>query len=49
MRLMFFSENWKFNVASKIAKKMPEKVYGFLDNFIWIGNGKFSLLLREYW
>ena len=44
---MFFSENWKFNVDSKIAKKIPEKIYGFLDNLIWIGNGKFSLLLRE--
>ena len=48
MRVMFFSEHWKFNVDSKIAKKIPEKIYGFLDNLIWIGNGKFSLLLREY-
>ena len=31
-----------------MPKKIPEKVYGFLDNLIWIGNGKFSLLLREY-
>ena len=27
---------------------MPQKVSGFLDNLIWIGKGKFSLLLREY-
>ena len=31
-----------------MQKKMQQKVYGFLDNLIWIGNGKFSLLLREY-
>ena len=31
---MFFEENWKFDVALKIAKKMPEKVYGSLDNLI---------------
>ena len=48
MRLMFFSEHCKFNADSKIEKKNPEKIYGFLDNFIWVGNGKFSLLLREY-
>ena len=29
-------------------KKMQEKGYGFLDKLIWIGNGKFSLILREY-
>ena len=23
-------------------------VFGFLDSFIWIGSGKFSLLSREY-
>ena len=27
---------------------MQQKIYGFLDNLIWIGNGKFSLLLWEY-
>ena len=46
---MFVSEHWKLNVDSKIAKKMPEKNYEFFDNLISIGNGKFSLLLREYW
>ena len=46
---MLFLEHWKLNVHSKIAKKkMMEKGYGFLDNLILIGTGKFSLLLREY-
>ena len=27
---------------------MERKISGFLDNLIWIGNGKFSLLLGEY-
>ena len=31
-----------------MQKKMQEKIYGFLDNLVWIGNGKFSLLLWEY-
>ena len=31
-----------------MQKKILQKIYGFLDNLIWIGNGKFSLLLREY-
>ena len=32
----------------KKTKKLSENIYGFLDNLIWIGNGKFSLLLWEY-
>ena len=44
----FFSEHWEFNPDSKNAKKMLQKVYRFLDNLIWIGAGKFFLLLREY-
>ena len=48
MRLDLFSENWKFNVDSKMAKKMQQKISGFLDNLILIGNGKFSLLIQEY-
>ena len=32
----------------KKKKKTLQKIFGFLDNCIWIGNGKFSLLLREY-
>ena len=31
-----------------MQKKMQQKIYGFLDNLIWIGYGKLSLLLREY-
>ena len=50
MTLIFFSEHWKLDVDIKNTEKekMQEKVYGFLDNFIWIGTGKFSLFLREY-
>ena len=29
-------------------QKKVEKVSGFWDNYIWIGSGKFSLLLQEY-
>ena len=32
----------------KLQKKNPKKIYDVLDNLIWIGNGKFSLLLPEY-
>ena len=48
MRLIFVSERWKFNVDSKNAEKISQKVSGFLDNLIWIGNDKFCLLIREY-
>ena len=27
---------------------MSEKIYGFSDSLIYPGNGKFSLLIREY-
>ena len=27
---------------------MQQKISAFLDNLIWIGTGKFSLLVREY-
>ena len=30
-------------------KNKGAKIYGFIDNLIWIGNGKFSPLLWEYW
>ena len=33
----------------KKKKKNQERIYGFLDNLMSIGIGKFSLLLREYW
>ena len=48
MSLLFSSEYCKLNGDSKIAKKNEQKNYIFLDNLIWIGNGKLSLLLREY-
>ena len=35
-------------MEKKKKKKMQQKTYGFLDSLIWIGNGKFSLLLREF-
>ena len=48
MRLIFFSEYSKFNVDLKNPKQIEQKVDGFLDNLIWIANGKFSLILRGY-
>ena len=40
--------NWsKFDVTSKNAKRW-QKVFGFLDDYIWTGNGKLSLLWWEY-
>ena len=47
----FFSEDLKLHIDienAKKKKKMQQKVYDFLDNFIWITNGKFSLSLQEY-
>ena len=44
----FFSKHWKLHVDTKNAKSISERVYSFLDNLIWMGNRKFSLLLREY-
>ena len=32
----------------KKKEKMGQKVYGLLDDLIFIGKGQFSLLLREY-
>ena len=48
MRLFFLSKHWKFIVDSKYAKKMPNEIYRFSDSLIYVGNGKFSLLIREY-
>ena len=31
-----------------MQKNMPQKVYNFVDNLAELGNGKFSLLIREY-
>ena len=44
----FFSKQWKFIVHSKNAKKMLQKIQGFSNNLIYVGNGKFSVLIREY-
>ena len=48
MRLIFVSQDWKFHVDTKKTREMLQKAYGFLDSLICIGNGKSSLLLREY-
>ena len=48
MRLIFVSKHWKFIVDFKNAKKMWEKIFGFSDSLIYVGNCKFSLLIREY-
>ena len=39
---------FKFDVDFRIAVKNVEKVFCFLDNWFWIGCGKFSLLQTEY-
>ena len=39
-----FSKFSKFNRYSKNLIKKQQNVFGFLDIYIWIGNGKFSLL-----
>ena len=43
-----FSDYWKFHLVTENAKKMQQKLYHFLYNLIWFGNGKFSLLQGEY-
>ena len=44
----FFFKALEFNLNPKnTKKKMQQNVYGFLDNLIWIGNRKISLLLRQ--
>ena len=48
MRLIFFSKHWNFIVDSENAKKLKQKIYDFSDRLIYVGNGKFSLLIREY-
>ena len=48
MSLIFASERWKFHVDTKNIKKIFQEGYGFFYNLIWIGNGRFSLLLRGY-
>ena len=48
MRLIFFSKCSKFNVNSKNGTELQQNVFGFLDDSIGIGSGKFSLFLGEY-
>ena len=48
MRLIFLSKHWKFIADFKNAKKVQQNIDGFSDNLIKVGNGKFSLLIREY-
>ena len=44
----FFQNIENFMLIPKIIKKIPQKIYGFLDNFISVRNCKFCLLLPEY-
>ena len=39
---------WEFNEDTKNVEKVQQEINDFLDNLIRIGNGIFSLLLREY-
>ena len=48
MRLIYFSKYQEFYVDTKNEKETSQKVDGFLDNLISIGNCNISLLLREY-
>ena len=45
MRLSFFQNR----VDAESLSSITQKVNWFLNNLIRIGNGKFSLLLGEYW
>ena len=31
-----------------MCNKKSQNTFGFSDNCIWVGSGKFTLLLREY-
>ena len=48
MRVIFSTHHWKFHLYTKNAKNISQKVYSFFDNVIWVGNGRLSLLPREY-
>ena len=48
MKLIFFSECTRFNVNSKKGIKYSQKLFGFLENCIFIGCGKFFILGRHY-
>ena len=44
----FLTKYFKFDVDFRNEGKNLEKVICFLENWIWIGCGKFSLIPREY-
>ena len=46
--IFFFSKCSKFNLDFKNAAKNSEKVFCFIDNYIWIGISKLSLLRTGY-
>ena len=48
LKLIFVLKHWEFNVDTTNVEKVQQEINDFLDNLIWIGNGIFSLLLREY-
>ena len=48
MRVLFATENGKFNVDLQNGKKMRQNVYGFSNNLISVGKFKFCLLLWKY-
>ena len=48
MRVLFSTESGKFNVDSKMGKKMQQNIYGFSENLISIENCKFCKILRKY-
>ena len=42
MTIIFFSKCLKFDEESRNGTKQSEKLFGFKDNCIWVGEGKFS-------
>ena len=48
MRVTFFQNTGNLMYILKMENKSSKNFYRFSDTLIWIGNGKFSLLLREY-
>ena len=47
MKLIFGSEDGKYDVDTEKLKKMTQNAVPFLGNLISIGNSKLSLLLRD--
>ena len=48
MRLIFFKEMFKLLCHFHKLNETFTKIYGFLDNCIWFGLPKSSLILGEY-